>query len=74
MITAKVICYRKDVTSNGDIRGAVVHFSPDYGDGRNQEWAQATPSLSLTMTLNGAAADLFEQSKPYTLQFVEEAE
>lgn len=74
MITAKVICYRKDVTSQGDLRGATVHFSPDYADGRNQEWAQATPSLSLTMTLNGHAADLFEQSKRYELQFVKEAE
>jgi hypothetical protein len=74
MITAKVICYRKDVTSQSDLRGATVHFSPDYADGRNQEWAQATPSLSLTMTLNGDAAELFEQNKCYELRFVEDAE
>jgi hypothetical protein len=74
MITAKVMCWRKDVTGEGDSRIATVHFGPDYADGRNQEWAHATPSLSLTMTLNAGAADLFEQSKPYTLQFVEGAE
>jgi hypothetical protein len=45
----------------------------DHADGRNKEWAAATPSLSLQMTLNGKAADLFEQGKRYELRFVEEA-
>ena len=72
MITAKVVCHRKDEYGEGDARSASVQFQPDYADGRNKEWASATPSLSLAMTLNGRAADLFKQGAAYTLQFVEE--
>lgn len=75
MITAKVICSNKQeypATESGG-RQAAVTFLPDYQDGRNKEWASATPSLNLQMTLNDQAADLFETGKRYTLQFVEEA-
>jgi hypothetical protein len=71
MITAKVRCNTKTESGDGDARQANVTFYPDYADGRNAEWAAATPSLNLTMTLNGRAADLFEQGAAYTLQFVE---
>lgn len=34
-------------------------LGPDYGDGRNQEWAQATPSFATQMAvLNGLAEEL----------------
>jgi hypothetical protein len=72
MITAKVKCDRKTESGEGDNRQAAVSFQPDYADGRNKEWALATPHLSLSMTLNGKAADLFEQGRAYTLQFVAE--
>lgn len=49
-------------------------FSPDYAEGRNAEWALATPSLSLTMTVNGDAAQHFAAGTAYTLQFVETAD
>jgi len=71
MITAKVRCTRKVELGEGDNRSATVNFGPDYANGRNQEWALATPHLSLSMTLNGKAADLFEPRRAYTLQFVE---
>lgn len=73
MITAKVRCNSKTVQGEpGDAgRFAQVAFGPDYTDGRNAEWALATPHLNLNMTLNGQAADLFEQGAAYTLQFVE---
>jgi hypothetical protein len=71
VITAKVRCSSKNETGEGDNRMAQVSFAPDYADGRNKEWALATPSLNLSMTLNGQAADLFEQGKAYKLQFVE---
>jgi hypothetical protein len=74
MITAKVKCFFKEATGEGDNRTATVKFEPDYAQGRNKEWAMATPYLSLTMQLNANATDLFEQNKCYTLQFVEEAE
>lgn len=71
MITAKVTCSSKTETGDGESRQAQVSFQPDYASGRNQEWSLATPTLSLQMTLNGSAADLFEQGKAYTLEFVE---
>lgn len=71
MITAKVKCQTKTESGEGDKRQAVVSFAADYNDGRNREWASATPTLSLSMTLNGEAADLFEEGAAYTLQFVE---
>ena len=68
-ITAKVVCSSKNETGEGDSRQALVSFLPDYADGRNKEWSLATPHLSLSMTLNGAAADLFEPQQAYTLTF-----
>lgn len=72
MITAKVFCASKTEYGDGDERNADLVFGADYADDRNKEWAKWTPALNLTMKVNGAAADLFEQGKRYTLQFVEE--
>lgn len=44
-------------------------FQPDYQDGRNKEWASATPALSLTMTVKGDVAEHFEVGTAYTLTF-----
>lgn len=46
-----------------------VSFSPDYGEGRNAEWAAASPSLQLNMVLAPDKGDLFEQGQAYTLTF-----
>jgi len=68
VITAKVKCSNKE-PAWGD--QTTLTFQPDYQDGRNAAWAEATPALSLTMTVKGAVADKFEQGKPYTLTFTE---
>jgi hypothetical protein len=46
-----------------------LRFVPDYQDGRNQEWAQATPSFDLNMTVKPEVGDLFEAGEAYTLTF-----
>jgi hypothetical protein len=74
MITAKVVCSGWTASGEGEQRQVAVTFLPDYADGRNKEWSLYTPALSLSMTLKGAVADLFEPGKAYTLQFVEEAD
>lgn len=74
MITAKVFCASKTEYGEGDDRHADLVFGADYADDRNKEWAKWTPALNVNMKVNGAAADLFEPSKRYTLQFVEEHE
>ncbi len=70
-VTAKVICGSKVEYPTTDTAGryAQAAFYADYADGRNEAWKHATPTLSLTMTLNGAAADLFEQGGRYTVEF-----
>lgn len=73
MITAKVYCGTKVQTGEGELRQGVVTFFPDYADGKNKEWALSTPNLSLSMTLKGDAADLFEVGEAYTLTFIKDA-
>lgn len=71
MITAKVVLTRKDPFDPDVPESQVVlQFQPDYADGRNKEWANATPALSLTMTVKAEAAGHFDEGQPYTLQFV----
>lgn len=72
-VTAKVTCNLKQPYGTGDNAQATVGFMPDYQDGRNKEWAAATPSLSLQMTLKGDVAMHFELGKHYTLTFTEGA-
>jgi len=69
-VTAKIKCTRKEPWgSTGDV---ALEFQPDYQDGRNKEWATATPALSLTMTVKSSVAEHFEQGRAYTLTFTPE--
>jgi hypothetical protein len=74
MVTAKIVCTTKSEMGEGDSRQTSMSFGPDYADGRNKEWAAATPALSLSMTVKGDVGDRFEQGKAYTLTFTDEAE
>jgi hypothetical protein len=52
-----------------------VEFTPDYADGRNAEWAEATPAGMIRMTIkNEVAAEQFEEGAPYTVTFEREQE
>ncbi len=64
-ITAKVKVTNNVV--NGDY--ASLSFNADYADGRNQEWAYATPSLSLSMTVRPEVAERFPMGQAFTLTF-----
>ena len=45
-----------------------VELTPDYAQGRNAEWAQATPSGVIRLTItNQAAIAYFEDGAPYTV-------
>jgi hypothetical protein len=66
-ITAKVrLGSKQSFNEAGD---TILNFYPDYADGRNKEWASASPSLSLMMTVRKDVAELFEQMGTYTLVF-----
>lgn len=51
-----------------------VEMTPDYAQGRNAEWAAATPAGMIRLTVaNDKAAALFEEGAPYTVTFEREA-
>ncbi|MET9262396.1 hypothetical protein [Amycolatopsis sp. NPDC004079] len=71
MITAKVKCTQKlENGGEGEDRFVALQFLVDDSSNVNLEWGDETPSLALTMTVQGAVADQFEY-KPYTLQLTE---
>lgn len=68
-ITAKVKCIAVE-PGNEQV---ALRFEADYADGRNQEWAKYTPSLSLSMNVKPEVADgAFEVGRAYTLTFTAE--
>lgn len=72
MVTAKVVLNHRSETGEGEGRAVTLTFNADYADGRNKEWAVATPALSLTMTVKGPVAERFEMGGRYTLGFTPE--
>lgn len=65
-VTAKVTVTGKTKVADDQY---TVHFTPDYNDGRNKEWAKFTPALSLSMTVKEPVSDFFEAGKGYLLTF-----
>ena len=65
-VTAKVLLSSKTLYPGGTV-GLV--FSADYADGRNKEWAQATPYLDYKMTVKDTVADLFPLGGKITVTF-----
>lgn len=52
-----------------------VEMTPDYGQGRNAEWAAATPSGVIRLTIsNPAAIEYFQKDAPITVMFEREEE
>jgi len=43
-----------------------LQFVPDYEDGRNKEWASATPALTFSMTVIKDIAEMFEVGEKIT--------
>ncbi len=49
-----------------------IEMVPDYAQGRNKEWADATPAGMIRLTIkNELAAEQFKQGKHYTVLFTE---
>jgi len=67
-VTAKVKVYKNDALGD-PVYAHSVGLSADYADGRNQEWAYATPSLNLAMTVTPEVAVHFPMGQAFTLTF-----
>lgn len=47
-----------------------IELTPDYAEGRNAEWAEATPSGMIRMTVkNQVAAEQFAEGRAFTVVF-----
>lgn len=65
-VTAKVRLDRKVWNSDGQVS---LLFQPDYQNPANAAWAEATPHLSLSMTVKGDVGEHFQQGESYDLLF-----
>lgn len=55
--------------------GWELEMVPDYAQGRNAEWAAATPAGMIRMTIkNELAAEQFQPGQAFTVTFEEEQE
>lgn len=62
----------KDGKIEGDCNMAEVELTPDYAEGRNVDWAKATPSGVIRMTItNPAALEQFVLGKSITVTYTE---
>lgn len=68
MVTAKATLVEKKET----LSGVYLMFGANYDNGKNQEWAHATPSLNFTMTVKKSVGDMFTVGKHYTVSFTED--
>ncbi len=47
-----------------------VELTPDYGDGKNKDWAAATPAGMVRLTIkNELAAEQFKMQQPVDILF-----
>jgi hypothetical protein len=51
-----------------------IEMGPDYEDGRNKDWAVATPAFSLTMTVKRSVAEGLPLGHALTVTFRNEEE
>lgn len=68
-ITAKVKVQSREEFAGG---AAKINIAADYSDGRNKEWASATPQLNLTMVVTENIAPRFKPGTAFTLTFDED--
>lgn len=72
MVSATKEVTAKFIVSNvsHSVWGTQITLSPDYLDGRNKEWAAATPAGLIQMTIkNELAADVFQPQQAFTVTF-----
>jgi hypothetical protein len=68
VVTAKIKLAQK----LSGVLNDVLTFTVDYADGRNKEWADATPAMTFNMTVKKEVGALFTPGQAFTLQLVEE--
>lgn len=49
--------------------GWELELTPDYAEGRNEEWAHKTPAGMVRLTIKGSMAAEIKVGQPYTVTF-----
>lgn len=58
---------------DAECKMAEVEFTPDYAEGKNKDWTEATPSGVIRLTItNPAALSAFKLNEAYTVTFDKE--
>ncbi|MBB1153509.1 hypothetical protein [Amycolatopsis dendrobii] len=75
MIAAQLTCSQKlDDRGEGQDRFVTLVFTTEYILGYHDDLATEIPAASLSITVKGSAADLFEIGQPYDVNITEEEE
>lgn len=71
-VTAKFKVYSVSTIDYGTGKETQVDMSPDYAEGRNAEWAAATPTGNIRLTISPtktSATNLFKPGTALTVTF-----
>lgn len=69
MWTAKIRCSSKTPNAGSTPPTTRVQFTPNYGEGKNSEWAARTPTLNLDMAVLDEIAERIDVGDEVTLTF-----
>jgi hypothetical protein len=64
--TLKMRLTSKTLSGSGDHAQCGLQFTTAYQDGRNKEWASATPVADIKFTVKHEIGERFELGKAYT--------
>lgn len=69
--TLKMRLTSKTLSGSGDYAQCGLQFTTDYADGRNKEWATATPIADIKFTVKDEIGQRFELGAAYTFTVIE---
>ncbi len=64
--TLKMRLSSKTLSGSGEDARCGLQFTTDYADGRNKEWASATPVADIKFTVRHEIGEWFELGAAYT--------
>lgn len=69
--TLKMRLVSKTLSGGGEYAQCGLQFTTDYADGRNKEWASATPVADIKFTVKDEIGEQFELGAAYTFTVTE---
>lgn len=69
--TLKMLLSSKTLSGAGEYAQCGLQFTTDYADGRNKEWASATPVADIKFTVRAEIGERFNLGAAYTFTVTE---